>query len=77
MPMKYCMECGAALELIREGENGFIVPADESDALTSRVRFLLENDGICECYGRESLRVIGDYTIEHMAETHVWLLQNT
>ena len=44
--------CGGPKDLIRDGENGFLVPVDDSDALADRLTRLLENPDLMQQMGK-------------------------
>jgi len=69
LPIVTTDRCVAGLELIRPGENGFIVPVDDQAALTEAIRqaLLPENSRMC----RSALETIRPYTIENMVKAHV------
>lgn len=64
--------CGSALEMIKEGENGYIVPIKNCDALAKAIDRVL-NDG-CEKYSDACIETARRYTIETMVDAHlkVW-----
>lgn len=60
-------QCGAALEMIENGQNGFIVPANQPDLLTKAIEKILEQkspDG----YMENAIKTARLYTIENMAD---------
>ena len=60
--------CVAGLELIRDGENGYIVPVDDNEALTQRIHDVLEGD--FARMGAAALETIRPYTVENMVQAH-------
>ena len=67
--------CGAGLELVRENENGFIIPVNDAEALVEKIRFFMDHPEKMEEFGKRSLEIISDYTIERMASRHIEILQ--
>ena len=69
LPIVTTDRCVAGLELIRSGENGFLIPKDDQTALTEAVRkaLLPEYAGM----GANALETIRPYTIENMVRAHV------
>ena len=59
---------GAAHDLVRDGENGFILPVDDVDAFAGKMRFFLEDRARIERFGREARRTMLDWTPEKGAE---------
>jgi glycosyltransferase involved in cell wall biosynthesis len=63
--------CVAGLELVKNGKNGFIVPAENIELLGKAID---EYDGLSEeqktCFSNESLKRAQQYTIEKMAKKY-------
>lgn len=68
LPVVTTDRCAAGLELVRDGENGYLVPAGDARALAEAIRRLLTADR--EAMGRSSLERIRPYTLEAMAARH-------
>lgn len=49
--------CGGPRELIRDGENGFLVPVDDVGAMAEKLLTLMEDPALAERMGREAGRV--------------------
>lgn len=64
----------AGMELVTEGENGYIVPVDDATLTTERVKELLSDPEKIRKYGRKSLEKIRRYTIENMVDEHIKIL---
>lgn len=64
--------CVAAMELVENGVNGYVVPAGDAEALSEKLCAILHED--LETMGRASLKKIRPYTIENMAHVHQELL---
>lgn len=75
LPIISTDKCVAALELIEEGVNGYVVPTDNVTALENRMRKLLEDDVLLEEMAGKNLKKIKGYTIEAMAERHMEILE--
>lgn len=71
LPIITTDQCVAGLELVKDGENGFIVPVGDTSSLVQRISDMLDSPEEMKKLGENSLRVIQDYTIEHMAEEHM------
>ena len=63
--------CVAALELVKEGENGYIVPVDDEKALADAVSKVLESEETTRRMSEASLQIVRAYTFENMAKRHV------
>lgn len=71
LPVISTNKCVAALELISNDENGYVVDADNVDMLVSTMNLLLKNDELCKEMQQNNLKKISLYTIEKMVESHV------
>ena len=72
LPVITTDRCVAGLELVRNGENGYIVPVEDVSATVEAIEKVLAAD--TDKMSARSLNVIRDYTIESMAEAHVRIL---
>lgn len=63
--------CIAGLELIENGENGYIVHTDDLEELKIRINELINNDKLLENISKNNLEKIKKYTVEEMAISHV------
>lgn len=69
LPVITTDKCVAGLEMITNGENGFIVPADDPDALCDKIMY----NG--ELNIEKTLETARKYTLEKMAERHFEILE--
>ena len=72
LPVVTTDHCGAGFELIRDGENGFIVPVDDVQAMTDAIMKIIESDS--DAMGINSYSIIKNYTYRSMAEAHMKVL---
>lgn len=56
--------CGGPAELIRDGENGFLIPVGDEEALAERMRLLLADPERAERMGRQAAGLLEDYRPE-------------
>lgn len=70
LPVITSDKCGAGQELIKNGENGFIVPVDNISELEDRLNELLSDSNKCKAFGDKSLDIVKNYTIENMVLVH-------
>lgn len=72
LPIVTTDRCVAGLELIKNGENGFIVPVENSAELYKKINELLtlNNEDYCEMQ-KNAVEKIKQYTYERMAEAHI------
>jgi len=54
-------EVGSARDLVREGENGFIIEPGDIDALADRLLTLCSDRELCDRMGRKSLEIISNW----------------
>ena len=59
--------CISGDELIKNGENGFIVPIDNLDLLSKAINSVLGSESLTKSMSQENLDKIKTYTIENMA----------
>ncbi|MBO4413995.1 MAG: glycosyltransferase family 4 protein [Clostridia bacterium] len=71
LPVVSTDRCVAALELVKEGETGFIVPSDDPAALAEAVGKALSLDP--DRVFKDAADSVKDYTVEKMAERHAGL----
>lgn len=71
LPIISTNKCVAALELIEEGKNGYIVEVEDSIAIAEKVCTLKKDKELRQRMSQESLKKIKHYTIEKMAEVHI------
>lgn len=60
--------CGGPGELIRDGENGFLVPVDDDAALAQKLSLLMGDDSLVEKLGRNACRVQEDFQPGRISE---------
>lgn len=70
LPVITTEKCVAGLELVINGENGYIVPVGDEQALASHVEEILKTEGKVEKMGNCSLEKIQNFTIENMVRIH-------
>ena len=64
------LRCIAALELIRQGENGFLVETENLPQMREALHKLVSSEELRERMSGEAIRTMERYTIENMAEEH-------
>lgn len=65
----------SSLEMIKDGENGFVIPADNIDILADKMQRLLSNGVLLEKMSECALDTARAYTIESMKDYHVSIFQ--
>jgi glycosyltransferase involved in cell wall biosynthesis len=66
--------CIAGLELVKDDENGFILPVGGTDILAEKINLILSDDNLRERMAAKSLVKIQWYTFENMAASHIEIL---
>ena len=69
LPVVTTDRCVAGLELVRNGENGYIVPVEDVPATVEAIRSVMAADTYQ--MGERSLEIIRGYTIETMVKKHI------
>lgn len=57
-------------ELIRSGENGWLVPARDPDALAEAIRMLRQHPERCQAFARRAFQDVQAFSIEAVADQH-------
>lgn len=73
LPVITTDRCVAGLELIKNGENGYIVPVDDIEQLSKAINTLYDSD--IEKMSQSALQSIRRYTIEEMAKLHLEIIE--
>lgn len=63
-------KCVAAVEMIENGKNGYIVESENPEAAAERIDFLLRHEDLCQRIKRNNIQKAAEYTIESMSETY-------
>lgn len=76
LPIVTTNKCIAGLELVKNGENGYITKTENSAQLSDRIEEIINNGKKRIEMGKKSLDIISEYTVENMAERHILTLLN-
>lgn len=71
LPVITTDKCIAGVELIEDGENGYIVPVGESQCLAERINLILEDELLRQKISSQNIQKIRYWTIENMAKVHM------
>ena len=74
LPVITTDRCVAGLELVKEGENGYLVPTDDVKALKQAIEKIFAVQENVTSMGEKSLEIISNYTIESMVKRHLEIL---
>lgn len=69
LPVVLSDQVGASADLVSEGENGFVVPAGDVEALADGLSLVLESDIRRKAMGERSREIISSWTHEASAES--------
>ena len=75
LPVVTTDKCVAGRELVEDGVNGYLVPAENASVLAEKIAAVLAGDPAA--MGAASLEKIRPYTIENMVRAHVEILNQT
>lgn len=76
LPIITTDKCIAGLELIKNGENGYIVPVEDENILYEQMNKLILDEALRKKMGENSLKKIHEYTFETMAKVHMDFLND-
>ena len=71
LPVITTEKCVAGLELIKNYENGFIIPIEDEISLYEKMNIILKDEKIRNYMSTNNLNKIHKYTIENMAIEHI------
>ena len=74
LPVITTNRCIAGLELVKDGENGYIVDVDDIKSLSNKINKILFQDDI-KAFSEKSIEIAKEYTIENMVERHIEILE--
>jgi glycosyltransferase involved in cell wall biosynthesis len=69
-------DAGGNLELVRQGENGFLFPAGDLDALTRQLKYLLENPSMLQSAQAKSREMAQKYDLPGIVSQYEKLFSN-
>lgn len=61
---------GGAEELVRDGENGYIIKMHDVQSIVEKLTILIENPEICDGFGRASRAVAQQMSWQHVAQQY-------
>jgi len=76
LPVITTDKCIAGLELVKDNENGYILPIKQADVLSERINSLIANRVLMNSFGEQSSIRIQPYTLENMAQVNYKILEN-
>jgi glycosyltransferase involved in cell wall biosynthesis len=64
LPIVVTDKVGSADDLVRDGENGFVVSSEDSSGLSDRLRQLIQSDELRHRFGNTSCQMVSEWTHE-------------
>ena len=71
LPIIVSDHCVAGLELIKNGENGYLIPMGNDEEMCRKTTLVLSDEQKYDNMSYNALNTIRPYTIENMAKTHI------
>lgn len=71
LPALVSDRCVAGIELIEDGENGYLVEMGNDTDMCEKTLWVLKNDVLRQKMSQNAIKTIKPYTLEHMAETQI------
>ncbi|KAA9036401.1 glycosyltransferase family 4 protein [Ginsengibacter hankyongi] len=68
LPVIVSKTCGCAEDLVHDNSNGFLYEERDIKALSDGIRTLLENEELRGKFGNASLKIINDFSIQHIVQ---------
>lgn len=75
LPIVTTNKCIAGLEIIKNGKNGYLFPAEDVTTLSNRLNEILFNQDLSTLFSKNLLEVATKYTIEEMAQVHTKIIR--
>lgn len=75
LPIITTDKCVAGVELIECGKNGYIIPINNSDLISSRVKTLYDNFSLINNMQLNNIKKSKEYTLENMAKVHIKIFE--
>lgn len=67
LPVISSDKCVAGIELVKNGENGYVVSLENIDDIRNRIESILFDEKTAIAFGKKSFEIIQEYSIENMA----------
>ena len=75
LPVITTKRCVAGVELIKDGENGYIIDVDDTEALVNKVLMLRDNEELCRQMSFANINKMQTNTIDQIAKDHIQVLE--
>lgn len=75
LPVISTERCAAAIEMIQNGINGYIIPINDVTKMTQSVENILNDNKLLHSMADNALKIARNYTIEEMAQVHLKIFE--
>ena len=76
LPVITTKRCVAGVELIKDGENGYIIDVDDTEALVNKVLTLRDNEELRRQMSLANINKMQTNTIDQIAKDHIQVLES-
>lgn len=76
LPVITTKRCVAGVELIKDGENGYIIDVDDTEALVNKILTLRDNEELCRQMSLTNINKMQTNTIDQIAKNHIQVLES-
>lgn len=63
-------KAGGVIDVVKDGENGFLVDCNDLDGLTNSMENLIQSPSLCEEFSANSIKLSKEYSIQNCAEQY-------
>ncbi len=75
LPVITTKRCVAGVELVKDGENGYIIDVDDTESLVSKILTLRDNEQLCRKMSLANINKMQTNTIDQIAKSHIQVLE--
>ena len=75
LPVIATDRCVAALELLENGKNGYVVTSEDREQLRKKTESLLQDEELCRQMGQRNLEKMSDCTISQIIRRHIEVIE--
>lgn len=76
LPVITTDKCAAAIDLVKNDQNGYIVPVDDIKSIHEHIIKILDSSDIQHNFSIKSLQIAKEYTIENMVQSHLSIFRS-
>lgn len=75
LPVITTKRCVAGVELIKDGENGYIIDVDDTEALVNKILTLRDNEELCRQMSLANINEMQTNTVDNIVKGHIQVLE--